>query len=67
MGHFNDNWLFKFFLPKKTVFIARETNTVSVKNKYQPYPKLFDFMYRVFYKKFNMIIAQAEYMKDENY
>lgn len=66
MGHFNLLiGLFKFFLPKKTVFIARETNTVSVKNKYQPYPKLFDFMYKVFYKKFNMIIAQAEYMKDD--
>lgn len=66
MGHFNLLiGLFKILLPNKTTFIARETNTVSIKNKFQPYPKLFDFMYKVFYKKFDCIIAQSNYMKDD--
>lgn len=58
------------FFSKKVKFIARETNTVSVKNKYQPYPKLFDLLYKVFYNNFDLIVSQAEYMKQdlvENY
>lgn len=58
------------FLPKRMVFIGRESNTVSVINKQSRYPKLFDFLYRHFYNNFDHIVAQAEYMKRdmvENY
>lgn len=57
--------LIRPFISKDIRFIARETNTVSVRNKYQPYPRLFDFLYRVVYKNFDNIIAQAEFMKED--
>lgn len=62
--------IIKPFLSKKTVFIGRESNTVSVKNKLEKYPRLFDFLYKKFYSNFDSIIAQANFMKNdlvENY
>lgn len=62
--------IMKPFLSKRTVFIGRESNTVSVKNKLEKYPRLFDFLYKNFYLNFDSIIAQANYMKNdlvENY
>ena len=53
------------FFSKNIKFIARETNTVSVKNKYQPYPRLFDWLYKTFYNNFDLIISQSEYMKQD--
>lgn len=58
------------FLSKDIVFIARESNTVSVQNKQEKYPKLFDLLYKVFYNNFDHIIAQSAYMRKdliENY
>ena len=52
-------------LPKYIRFVARETNTVSIKNKFQPHPKLFDWLYTKFYKNLDTIIAQSEYMKND--
>lgn len=64
MGHLNILiGTFRWALPSRTMFIARETNTVSVKNKYQPYPRLFDLMYRLFYNNFDKIVAQSNFMK----
>ena len=66
MGHLNILiGAFRWALPSKTMFIARETNTVSVKNKYQPYPILFDIMYRLFYNNFDKIVAQTNFMKTD--
>lgn len=66
MGHLNILiGAFRWALPSKTIFIARETNTVSVKNKYQPYPLLFDIMYRLFYNNFDKIVAQSDFMKTD--
>lgn len=50
---------------KKIVFIGRESNTVSVINQLGKHPKLFDFLYRTFYHRFDRIVAQAEYMKKD--
>lgn len=50
---------------KKIKFIARESNTVSIKNKYQKYPRLFNWLYKVFYNNFDLIICQSKYMKDD--
>lgn len=58
------------FFSKEIKFVARESNTVSIKNKSQPYPKLFDWLYKNFYNNFDLIISQSEYMKEdliENY
>jgi len=53
------------FFPKKILFIARESNTVSVRNKREKYPKLFDWLYKKVYKNFDIIVTQATYMRDD--
>ena len=58
------------FLSKNIVFIARESNTVSVQNKQEKYPILFDLLYKIFYNNFDHIVSQSEYMRKdliENY
>jgi len=55
----------RFLLPKDTVVIARETNTVSVKNQYQERPWLFDALYRLFYKRLDKIVCQSRYMSED--
>ena len=53
------------FFSKKIKFIGRESSIVSVKNKKEKYPKLFDFLYKFFYSNFDMIISQSYYMKND--
>ncbi len=55
---------------KEVKFISRESNTVSIQNKREKYPKIFDFLYSHVYSNFDHIIAQANSMKNdlvENY
>ena len=53
------------FFSKNIKFIARESSIVSVQNKQEKYPKLFDFLYKYFYSNFNLIISQSNYMKND--
>ncbi len=53
------------FFPKEMTFIARESNTVSVRNKREKYPRLFDFLYKRVYKNFDIIVTQAKFMRDD--
>jgi glycosyltransferase involved in cell wall biosynthesis len=53
------------FFSKKIKFIARESSIVSIQNKQEKYPKLFDFLFRNFYKNFDIIISQSNYMKND--
>ena len=52
----------KKFFPKKIKFVARETNIVSIKNKDEKYPRLFDLMFKSIYKNFDLIICQSNDM-----
>jgi len=54
----------KYLLPQSK-WIARETNIVSLQNQTSKYPKLFDWLYRRFYKNYDVIIAQSEDMRDD--
>lgn len=66
LGHLN--LLIAFFrpiLPKRTKFIARESNTISLRNKDERYPKLFDFLFKTVYKNFDLVICQAKSMKKD--
>ncbi len=66
LGHLN--LLISFLIPffkGKTTFIARESNTLSVHNKNEKYPMLFNFLFRTTYKRFDAIIAQSIYMKED--
>ncbi len=53
------------FFSKNMTFIARESNTVSVRNKREKYPRLFDWLYKKVYKNFDIIVTQAKYMRDD--
>lgn len=66
LGHLNILvGMIKIFLPKNIIFIARESNTVSEINKYQSPTFLYDIMYRLLYNRFNLIIAQCNFMKND--
>jgi glycosyltransferase involved in cell wall biosynthesis len=55
---------------KSVKFVARESSIVSIKNKKERYPKLFDFLYKTIYSNFHLIVSQSIYMKKdliENY
>ena len=53
------------FFPKKMKFIARETNIVSLKNRDEKYPRLFDLMFKTVYRNFDLVIAQSKDMKED--
>ena len=57
--------LLKPFLPKKCFLIARESSIVSIRNRDERYPKVFDFLFKSVYKRFHRIICQSEYMKND--
>ncbi|MCP4118772.1 MAG: glycosyltransferase [Desulfobacteraceae bacterium] len=57
--------LFRFLLPKRTVFIARETDIPSVSIPNSNYPRLLKVMYEVLYPKIDMIVCQCKYMKND--
>ncbi len=62
--------LLKPLIPGKTFLVARESNIISIRNKDERYPKIFDFLFKTVYKRFPCIICQSEYMANdlrENY
>lgn len=64
LGHLNLMlMMFKFLMPKKTKFIGREASIPSILNKKEKYPKIFNFLYKILYPKFDLIICQSQYMK----
>lgn len=66
LGHLNLMlMMFKFLMPKKTKFIGREASIPSILNKKEKYPKIFDFLYKILYPKFDKIICQSNYMKKD--
>lgn len=71
LGHLNlIIAIIRFLLPKNIYFIARESNIISLHNKNEKHPRLFDFLFKSVYKNFDTIICQSKSMKDdlvENY
>ncbi|MDQ3536098.1 MAG: glycosyltransferase, partial [Bacteroidota bacterium] len=66
LGHLNlIIALLKFFLPQKIFYIARESNIISLHNKNEKYPLIFNFLFRTVYKNFDKIICQSRSMKDD--
>ena len=53
------------FFSSDITFIARESNTVSVRNKREKYPRLFDWLYKKVYRNFDVIVTQAKFMRDD--
>jgi glycosyltransferase involved in cell wall biosynthesis len=66
LGHLNLLMaLIRPFFSKEIRFISRESNTVSLENNQERYPKLFNFLYKNIYNNFDYIITQSKYMRDD--
>lgn len=52
-------------LPSRICYIARESSTVSLRNKTEKYPWLYNILYRKIYKNFDKIICQSKGMKND--
>jgi len=49
----------------KTRWVCRETNIASLQKQEEKYPKLFDWLYKKTYHNYDVIIAQAQVMRDD--
>ena len=66
LGHVNLSIaLLKFLLPNRCYLVARESNIISILNKDERYPRLFNFLFKTVYKGFHCVICQAESMKKD--
>lgn len=54
-----------FMLPSRTAYVARESSIVSVRNKDERYPRLFNFLFKTVYGRFTRVICQATSMRDD--
>ncbi|KAA5544749.1 glycosyltransferase [Adhaeribacter rhizoryzae] len=60
----------RFLMPAKTRFIARESSMVSLHNKNERFPIIFNLLFKTVYKSFYKIVCQSRYMQQdliENY
>ncbi|MBP6432290.1 MAG: glycosyltransferase [Ferruginibacter sp.] len=57
--------IIKFWLPKDVKLIARESSVVSINHLYSPYPKLYNFLLKAFYKKIPLIVCQSKSMQQD--
>ncbi len=66
LGHLNlFVALIRPFLPKKTIYIARESNTVSQRNRDESFPLLFDILFKTVYHNYDKIICQCNFMQED--
>lgn len=45
--------------------VARESSIVSIRNKDERYPKIFDFLFKTVYKRFNLLVCQSKFMQED--
>lgn len=57
--------IFKWALPKGMKLIARESSIVSINTEQAPFPKLYHWLLRRFYKNTDLVICQSEYMLND--
>lgn len=66
LGHLNLALaIFRPFLPNATRYLARETTLVSEGLKCYTHPDWWVWAYRRFYGRFDRVICQSEYMRDD--
>ena len=64
LGHLNlIVSIVRLLFPRKTQVVARETNYISLRNRDERYPKLFDFLFRTSYRCLDHIICQSKSME----
>ncbi len=57
--------IFRFILPSKPCYIARESNILTVKHRYLNTHWAINIMYKYFYRQFDKIICQSEDMLND--
>ena len=57
--------MFKWMFPKKIKLVARESSIVSINTEQAPFPKLYHWLLRRFYKNTDLIICQSEFMRTD--
>ena len=57
--------IFKWVFPKKMKLVARESSIVSINTEHAPFPALYHWLLRRFYKNTDLIICQSEYMRND--
>ena len=63
MGHLNLLvGIFKFLLPRKIKYVARESNTVTKRIADQKHSYLLKCLYKLFYPKFDLVVCQSNIM-----
>ncbi len=56
--------LIKLFLPK-TKWIARQASILTLNNRQEKSPKLYEWLYKRVYKNYHKVICQSNYMGDD--
>jgi glycosyltransferase involved in cell wall biosynthesis len=56
--------LFRYILPS-TAWFARQSSIATINNQFEKSPKFFDWLYHRFYKNYNQIISQSNYMQND--
>ncbi len=49
----------------KTRWIARQASILTLNNKQEKNPKLYEWLYKRVYKNYNKVICQSQYMRDD--
>lgn len=57
--------IFKWVFPKKMKLVARESSIVSINTEHAPFPKLYHWLLRRFYKNTDLIICQSAFMRND--
>ena len=57
--------IFRPLFPRSMICVARESSTVSLNNKYYRFPRWWDLLYRIFYRKIDHIVCQSEQMAQD--
>ena len=56
---------FKMVFSKKITLIARESSIVSINNKRAKFPGFYNWLVKKYYKRFDYIICQSQYMQQD--
>jgi len=57
--------IFRPLLPRSIKFVARESSVVSEVIKRRRFPTLWTWAYKMFYGRFDVVICQSKYMRDD--
>jgi len=57
--------LFRNRFPRQVKFIARESSIVSINTQRAPWPALYNWLIKTYYRRFDLLICQGTYMQQD--